>query len=117
LTPAAQADYVVLAIANWVAQKGDAIDPADMQRAKHLVRKLRRGKSVWTATFIITSGLFVFGACSKGLGIIAFIAAFILGGLIASALRQSRRGPTGGSKRFSRHRDRTAPGIVSRLRF
>ena len=77
-------DYVVLAIANWVAQKGDAIDPADMQQAKHLVRKLRRGKSVWTATFVIIGGLIVFGACSKGLGIIAFIAAFILGGVIAS---------------------------------
>jgi hypothetical protein len=89
-------DYAVLAIAHWVAQTGDAIDPADMRQATQLVRKLRRGKSVWTVTFIITGGLIILGACSKGLGIIAFITALILGGVIASVVssltsRPSRR--------------------------
>src|ERR1700682_3944833 len=80
--------------------EGDAIDPADMQQAKHLVRKLRRGKSVWTATFIITGGLIGFGACSKGLGILAFIAAFILGGVIASVVSSVTSRPNRSEQAF-----------------
>ncbi len=42
-----------MAIAHWVAQKGDAIEPADMKQVTQVVRKLRRGTSVWTALRIV----------------------------------------------------------------
>jgi hypothetical protein len=80
------ADYAINALAVWVQLQGEAIHPDDLRHATRLGRKLRRGRSVWTVTFIITGGLILLGGCSKGLGLFAFIGAFLLGGVLASGV-------------------------------
>ncbi len=65
------ADYAINALAVWVQLQGEAIHSDDLTHATRLGRKLRRGRSVWTVTFIITGGLILLGGCSKGLGLFA----------------------------------------------
>jgi hypothetical protein len=55
---------------------------------------------VWTVTFIVTGGLILLGACSKGLGLLAFIAAFLLGGVIASGVSYTTSRPNRGDQSF-----------------
>jgi hypothetical protein len=48
---------------------------------------------VWTWTFVIAGGLILLGACSKGWGLFAFIAAFLLGGVVASGVSYATSRP------------------------
>ena len=106
------ADYVLHNLAAWVDQQGESIDPADLKQAIRIARKLQGGKSVWTVTFITSGGLILLGGCSQGFGFLAFLAAFFVGGIIASGVSFVTSRPNSRDRAFLMRIARDNPDYV-----